>query len=57
MSVVGAILLHINELVLAINNAGDDGATYRVRSSFEPMRPMLWAESADETEKVRKAAA
>jgi hypothetical protein len=24
--------------------AGDDGATYCVRSSFEPMKPMPWAE-------------
>jgi predicted dehydrogenase len=40
--------LHVNELVLAIHNAGDDGATYRVRSSFEPMKPMPWAELSDE---------
>jgi hypothetical protein len=36
--------LHVNELVLAIQNAGEDGATYRVRSSFEAMTPMPWAE-------------
>ncbi len=44
--------LHVNELVLAINNAGDDGATYRMRSSFEPMKPMPWAELSDEKEGV-----
>jgi predicted dehydrogenase len=47
--------LHVNELVLAIHNAGDDGATYRVRSSFEPMKPMPWAELSDEQEGLLEA--
>ncbi len=45
--------LHVNELVLAINNAGDDGATYRVRSSFEAMKPMPWAELPGEKQEAR----
>jgi len=39
--------LHVNELVLAIHNAGGDGSTYRVRSSFEPMKPMSWSGVSD----------
>jgi predicted dehydrogenase len=49
--------LHVNELVLAIHNAGNDGATYRVRSSFEPMQPMRWAELTSEKERALKAVA
>ncbi len=48
--------LHVNELVLAIHNAGEDGAPYRVRSSFEPMKPMSWAGLTEE-EQVLEAVA
>jgi predicted dehydrogenase len=35
--------LHINEVVLAIHNAREDGAPYRVTTTFDPIAPMLWA--------------
>ena len=39
----GPFSLHVNEVALAIHNAPSEGATYRVKSTFEPMRPMEWA--------------
>jgi predicted dehydrogenase len=33
-------LLHVNELTLAIQNAGPGGATVRLETSFEPLQPM-----------------
>ena len=35
--------LHNNELVLAIQNALETGAPYRMTTSFEPVEPMPWA--------------
>ena len=35
--------LHNNELVLAIQNALETGAPYRLTTSFEPVEPMPWA--------------
>lgn len=35
--------LHNTEVVLAIHNAINAGPTYKVTTSFEPMRPMPWA--------------
>lgn len=36
--------LHVNELALAISDAGDSASTYRLTTSFEPMDPMPWAQ-------------
>lgn len=36
--------LHVNEAVLAIQNAGAHSTTYDMVSKFEPMMPMKWAE-------------
>lgn len=35
--------LHVNEIVLAIHNALETGAPYKITSSFEPIEPMSWA--------------
>lgn len=35
--------LHNNEIVLAIQNALDDGASHRMTTSFRPLRAMPWA--------------
>lgn len=35
--------LHINELALAISEAGEKGSTLSLETSFEPMEPMPWA--------------
>ncbi|MBX2812297.1 MAG: Gfo/Idh/MocA family oxidoreductase [Myxococcales bacterium] len=35
--------LHVTELALAIQNAGNEQAVYKPRSTFEPMEPMPWA--------------
>ena len=35
--------LHINELTLAISEAGEAGSCRRLETSFEPMEPMPWA--------------
>ena len=35
--------LHNTEVVLAIHNAQETSPIYKVRTSFEPMRPMPWA--------------
>jgi predicted dehydrogenase len=35
--------LHNNELVLAIQNALETGAPYRLTTSFDPVEPMPWA--------------
>lgn len=35
--------LHINEIVLAIQNAFETGAPYKLKSTFEPIEPMPWA--------------
>lgn len=37
--------LHVNEVVLAINNALETSSTYKISSSFEPIEPMPWAKS------------
>jgi predicted dehydrogenase len=38
-----AFSLHVNELALAIHYAREQGATYRMTTSFEPASPMPWA--------------
>lgn len=35
--------LHVNELVLAIQNAMEDSQTYHMQTQFEPISPMPWA--------------
>ncbi len=35
--------LHVNEMVLAIQNALTDSSTYHLTTSFEPIEPMPWA--------------
>lgn len=35
--------LHVNELVLAIHHAKENNSTYQVKSTFEPIEPMVWA--------------
>ncbi|MEL6496602.1 MAG: Gfo/Idh/MocA family oxidoreductase [Cyanobacteria bacterium J06623_7] len=35
--------LHVNELVLAIALATENSTTYHVKSTFEPVEPMVWA--------------
>lgn len=35
--------LHINEIVLAIQNALETGTAYKLKSTFEPIEPMPWA--------------
>jgi predicted dehydrogenase len=35
--------LHVNELTLAIHNAGAEAAPYKVTSRFDPVEPMPWA--------------
>ncbi|XPM57872.1 MAG: hypothetical protein EDM05_008735 [Leptolyngbya sp. IPPAS B-1204] len=35
--------LHNNELVLAIHNALETGAPYKMTTSFDPIAPMPWA--------------
>jgi predicted dehydrogenase len=35
--------LHTNEIVLAIQNALETGAPYKVTTSFDPIEPMPWA--------------
>ena len=35
--------LHVTELALAIHNATENGGSYTVRSSFDPIDPMPWA--------------
>jgi predicted dehydrogenase len=39
----GRYVLHVNELVLAVQNAGENGKTYCMTTSFEPPEPMPWA--------------
>ncbi|MCG9884011.1 MAG: Gfo/Idh/MocA family oxidoreductase [Cyanobacteria bacterium] len=36
--------LHVNEMVLAIQNALDSSAPYHLKSTFDPIAPMPWAE-------------
>jgi len=36
--------LHVNEIVLAIQNAWDKGAPYILTSTFDPVEPMPWAQ-------------
>ncbi|MEL6579303.1 MAG: Gfo/Idh/MocA family oxidoreductase [Cyanobacteria bacterium J06621_12] len=36
--------LHVNELVLAIHYAKENNSTYQVKSTFEPIEPMAWAQ-------------
>jgi len=35
--------LHVNELVLAVQDLGEDGAAYQMTTAFEPLEPMPWA--------------
>ncbi|MEM8673675.1 MAG: Gfo/Idh/MocA family oxidoreductase [Cyanobacteria bacterium P01_G01_bin.67] len=35
--------LHVNELALAIHYATETNCTYQVKSTFDPIEPMLWA--------------
>jgi predicted dehydrogenase len=35
--------LHVNEVVLAIHNATENGAAQEISSTFEPVEPMEWA--------------
>jgi len=35
--------LHVNEIVLAIQNALEHSCTYKVKSTFDPIEPMPWA--------------
>lgn len=35
--------LHVNEMVIAIDRAGADGAPYRMTTTFDPIAPMPWA--------------
>jgi predicted dehydrogenase len=42
----GRYALHVNELVLAVQNAGCDGRTYRMTTRFDPLEPMPWAGAA-----------
>jgi predicted dehydrogenase len=35
--------LHVNEMVLAIHHALENNSTYTVKSTFEPIAPMPWA--------------
>jgi predicted dehydrogenase len=35
--------LHVNEIVLAIQNAMDDSCTHKMKTTFEPIEPMPWA--------------
>jgi len=36
--------LHVNEMALAIHGAREQGATYRMTTTFEPIQPMQWSE-------------
>jgi predicted dehydrogenase len=36
--------LHINELTLALHNAGENAATYQMTTTFDPMTPLPWAQ-------------
>jgi predicted dehydrogenase len=38
-----AFSLHVNEMALAIHWAREQGATYRMTTTFEPVEPMPWA--------------
>lgn len=38
--------LHLNEVTLAIQNAGEDAGSQKMNTSFEPVSPMPWAEAA-----------
>jgi predicted dehydrogenase len=35
--------LHVNEIVLAIQNAGENNCTHKLKSTFDPIEPMSWA--------------
>lgn len=35
--------LHVNEIVVAIHQATEQGSTVKLRSTFDPMEPMPWA--------------
>jgi predicted dehydrogenase len=35
--------LHVNEIVLAIQNAGENNCTHKLKSTFDPIEPMPWA--------------
>jgi predicted dehydrogenase len=37
--------LHVNEIVLAIQNSLDTSSPYRMKSSFDPIEPMPWAKA------------
>ncbi len=40
----GQYSLHVNELVLAIHQASNDGCTYKMKTRFDSIAPMPWAE-------------
>jgi hypothetical protein len=35
--------LHVNEMALAIHLAREQGAMYRMTTTFDPIEPMAWA--------------
>jgi hypothetical protein len=37
--------LHTTEVILAIQNAVQTGSAYRLKTSFDPIDPMPWANS------------
>jgi predicted dehydrogenase len=39
-----SLLLHINEVILGIQAATESGASFEVRSDFDPITPMPWAQ-------------
>jgi len=39
--------LHVNEIVLAVNNAMENGNIYQMTTSFEPVAPMPWATTVE----------
>jgi predicted dehydrogenase len=42
--------LHVTELALAISKAGASGASYKIRSSFDPIEPMPWARGVGDSD-------
>jgi hypothetical protein len=39
-----SLLLHMNEVILGIQAATESGASFEVRSDFDPITPMPWAQ-------------
>jgi hypothetical protein len=42
--------LHVTELALAISKAGASGASYKIRSSFDPIERMPWAKGVSDSD-------